>query len=775
MKTFLPAMKLMSNLKQPVKLAVIGLFFCAPIATLSYFFYSEINTSISFVSNEGKGTEYLRPVFRFLVDVTDSQLQANKKSLGLSNVEASFELADKEFANIEKTTGKYGKEFKCEDDFGKLKKAYDDLKGQKFKNSGELQTAYNAFTDQVIAFSSTVATNSQLVLDPDVDSYYTMDTALVQLPTIFQKTTEIRDAALALGTGKAIAPDDKTNLVVLQTQYRTAQGVMKGDFDQSTGYNKDLKKSYDESYSKFSASMDALDKVLTAGYLGANSRGLEPAKWVGATKAQYDAAKFQYVVYLNSLESLLDKRLDGFTARKSLVTKVTTTFVLLAFYLFVGFYRSTKESLGTMITATTALAEGRIGIDTHISGTDELSTAGTHMLTTLKGRLTEVADMASKVANGNLTEDLQSYGITDELGENLNKMTSGLRTLVTQLAHSADQVATTSNDLAQTVAQTLASSERIGTTIESVSHASHESATASQEMAQGCESLATSATQAATSMQDLQAAVDKVKDSVDSELEMIAEASEIANQSDQTVQETLTIMNRIKTQVAASSEKVAELGLKGDEIGSIVQTISDIAEQTNLLALNAAIEAARAGEHGRGFSVVADEVRKLAERSSQATHQIATLIDDVRSTVDATLSAMNASTEQVNKGAAQSEESAKALKLMLDHTEKVREHMHQLGVTAESMFSGIKSISTAIETSAAVSQETAAGAQQVSANAQQVSSATETVAHEVTGQMESFHNLTSASQQLAAMATELQAVVGTFELSRTSNHLKVAA
>ncbi len=120
-------------------------------------------------------------------------------------------------------------------------------------------------------------------------------------------------------------------------------------------------------------------------------------------------------------------------------------------------------------------------------------------------------------------------------------------------------------------------------------------------------------------------------------------------------------MNEIREQIQETSKRIKRLGESSQEIGEIVELISDITEQTNVLALNAAIQAAAAGDAGRGFSVVAEEVQRLAERSGEATKQIAAIVKTIQADTHDAVAAMEVSTQGVVEGAKLSDAAGSAL------------------------------------------------------------------------------------------------------------------
>ena len=136
---------------------------------------------------------------------------------------------------------------------------------------------------------------------------------------------------------------------------------------------------------------------------------------------------------------------------------------------------------------------------------------------------------------------------------------------------------------------------------------------------------------------------------------------EAAHKGTEAVQNTIHGMNGIREKIQDTSKRIKRLGESSQEIGEIVELISDITEQTNVLALNAAIQAASAGEAGRGFTVVAEEVQRLAERSAEATKQIAAIVKTIQTDTQDAVGAMELATRDVVDGAKLSDAAGQAL------------------------------------------------------------------------------------------------------------------
>jgi twitching motility protein PilJ len=135
-----------------------------------------------------------------------------------------------------------------------------------------------------------------------------------------------------------------------------------------------------------------------------------------------------------------------------------------------------------------------------------------------------------------------------------------------------------------------------------------------------------------------------------------------AEKGSHAVQNAIRGMNDIREQIQETSKRIKRLGESSQEIGEIVQLISDITEQTNVLALNAAIQAASAGEAGRGFTVVAEEVQRLAERSGEATRHIGAIVKSIQRDTQDAVEAMERSTRGVVDGTKTADEAGDALR-----------------------------------------------------------------------------------------------------------------
>ena len=282
----------------------------------------------------------------------------------------------------------------------------------------------------------------------------------------------------------------------------------------------------------------------------------------------------------------------------------------------------------------------------------------------------EATEIVRRIGDGDLTVAIKPRSSDDALGIALAEMAKELRGMIGQVSSTASDIAGASGQLANASRQAgevtngmsaasqllVDGTQQQAEDVDSTSIAMGQLSQAIGQIAQGSQEQAGQVNQASRIVGQVSTAASVVAQNAMAAAGGSEEAIEAARTGSEMVVKTVEGMQKIEAAVTMAAEKITELGTQSAEIGKIVTVIDDIAAQTNLLALNAAIEAARAGEHGRGFAVVADEVRKLAERVTDATKEIANLIETVQKGVNESIKATEDGAREVAEGAVQAEQ-----------------------------------------------------------------------------------------------------------------------
>ena len=254
-----------------------------------------------------------------------------------------------------------------------------------------------------------------------------------------------------------------------------------------------------------------------------------------------------------------------------------------------------------------------------------------------------------------------------------------------------------------------------------VSSSSEELSANARQSTKGIEDQRARTDAIASAMEELSATITAVSTSLNEVADISKNAMKTAEHGGEVVSGAIQEMTNVDTSVKKSAAAIESLGESSKQIGEVISVINDIADQTNLLALNAAIEAARAGEHGRGFAVVADEVRKLAERTTRATKEIGTTIEDIQQKTGEAVTSMNVGTQEVSKGLEQIDEAGGALQNILNMVKKLDDRVNEVAVAGEQQASTTAEISDNTTSVSDVAKEMSNGAEQITQSAEDLS------------------------------------------------------
>jgi methyl-accepting chemotaxis protein len=568
---------MLSRLSIRARLVGITILFLVPIALLVYLFIDQSRKDITFSDKEVAGVVYLRsawPVLHALAAaVGDPSLQPASKLQSAPKLEAASAIYD----------GDMGSEAASRE----LSKTLAAV-GWPNQAIGPGEKADAAIT-AARALVNKIGDASNLILDPDLDSYYVMDITLLRLPEAIDQARTLMTLSAAYRAQKTLNDDEKAQILIRAGQFAAAVDGIAASLDSAYKANSDgrTRPALSAQAGNFAkASADYLAAINAAAVVlrGDDRSKLDLAGLKRLNDAVFESADKFWATSANELERLLVVRIDGFKAKLWSALGVTFATTLLALLFAWSLSRSIIRAIRGLVAGVGQLTEGDMNAAVpHADGRDEIGdvaraiakfrdhTIG-ELTTANSAERAEAIRQSQREALSGIAEEIRgSVGtIVARLMQSAQVMRSSTSTVTANANRTRDQITTVVSDLHSTAGN-----------IKAVAGAVHE--------------LANS-------------------------------ISEISSQTGQ-----VTRVTDEATMRSAEAEKRAEgLAANTQQIGEIAGLIASIADQTNLLALNATIEAARAGEAGRGFAVVAQEVKALATQTGKATEEIDRQVTAIR-------------------------------------------------------------------------------------------------------------------------------------------------
>ena len=360
------------------------------------------------------------------------------------------------------------------------------------------------------------------------------------------------------------------------------------------------------------------------------------------------------------------------------------------------------------------------------------------LIKSVREPLSEMINICKKLGEGNFIPDSNATIRSDEFGEAqkaLHDMTLAVNKFLSEVTRATEQMAAASEELNASAMQ---SAEAANTIAASISGSNEIMIKQQGAVDKGSESVV----HIADSVSGISAASRQAADN--SRI-----AANKAVDGGKAIEIAVNQIRGVETTVQSTAILVDKLGERSQEIGAIVDAISDLAGQTNLLALNAAIEAARAGEQGRGFAVVAEEVRKLAEESHSAAQKISMLINDIQTDTGKAVESMNEGRDIVVQGA--------------HSVDELRHVFHEIQDIVAEVSGKVGNVSKAVAVVSGEADDIKLKMQEIENGSNRVADEMRSITSATEEQSASSEEIASASEALAKQAQDVQSILNSFK------------
>jgi methyl-accepting chemotaxis protein len=636
------------RLSIPARLALIGALFIVPIVFLTFIFLQQSSGDISFAEKEIAGTRYLIEIWPRFANSSLTGIVSQSEIQNRAQFDSLFNTAEASNAFVT------AKDLSSELDAGKT-------------------------------LIGAVADNSNLTLDPDLDSFYAMDAATVRIPGI---------ATAAVALGQAIA-EPSTNAARIVHVAFAVDHLQTSSDDAASSLASAIKgNAAGDTAKALSAPTAALkaaaDSLLEQGRAVLDGR---EAQGVGASQAalltQIDAT---WTPTNAELGRLLQVRVDGFYHKITVNLAFAGLFMIVATVLSFTIALGLAGRLSRLLAVMDRLVANDLSAEIpHLSDVNETGRIA-KTLSAFKQTLIERSKLQSEKA---LAEQLATERRQNEEARaaTLRRQALVVKAVAETLGSLARSDLTVSltepfpEDFEQLRTDLNGATEQLQKAMVEIAAMAQSVHTGSGEITVAVGDLQARTEQQAAGLEETAAALDEITATVKKSAEGAAHAREIVAATDDNAKRSVAV-------VAQAVEAMEGIAKAAQQISPIIGLMDEIAFQTNLLALNAGVEAARAGDAGRGFAVVASEVRALAQRSAGAAKEIKVLISQ--------------SALQVDRGVQLVAETGSSLELIMAQVAEINTVVSEIANGAKEQATGLEEINIAINQMDQMTQQNAA-------------------------------------------------------------------
>jgi methyl-accepting chemotaxis protein len=671
------------NLGDLQALILIGAIFMMPIALLTYDVLEAEYKQIRFAEKELRGTEHAAA----LRDMQQQLLRHRNlvdRVLGGENAEIEQQAAaraavKKTLAKLDDLDARYGAEWSSNAAWAAIKASWTKLDAKLGRldvdepmsfvlaKRDAMHGWHSDIFREVALLIALIAEKSNLVLDPDLEVNSVSQIMIFSLPTLTLDLAEIRYLGGNVAAAGTVTTNDRFIFAIQESLAAEELNKVEAEMGAVFRADPELQKKIGARYTATVASARGVLHSIALAFGSADRPQVSPEDWFAlATKAVDDLYALGGSIAAEQ-KRLLESRTTALKKDQTKTLSITASLILLALGIVIV--------LGRRLLASIRERAERAAGDAEINRRNQAA-------------ILRLMDEMGPIAQGNLTAQATvDEEITGAVADAVNSTVADLRGLVAGVTATAGQVA-----------QGAASAQ----------HITQQLLAAAQKQAQDIE-------RAGGSVELITRSISEVSSSATQSAESARKSLATAERGADAVQSSVKSMNVIREQIQDTAKRIKRLGESSQEIGEIVELISDITEQTNVLALNAAIQAASAGEAGRGFAVVAEEVQRLAERSAEATKQIGALVKTIQTDTQDAVRAMEKSTEGVVQGAQLSDAAGAALGEIERATRELSELVQSIAVSTDMQVEIAREVAGGMKQTLAITEQATRGVSQTAA------------------------------------------------------------